>query len=50
VQLRRWAKRIGGRYLSADRAEEYGARDGVAGELPVRLRVEKVVVRKRIAA
>lgn len=42
-QVRSWATRIGGRYMGADRAEEYGARNGVAGELLVRLRPERVV-------
>jgi PPOX class probable F420-dependent enzyme len=38
-----WATRIGGRYMGADRAEEYGARNGVAGELLVRLRPARVI-------
>ena len=42
-EVRRWAARIGGRYMGTDRAEEYGARNGVAGELVVRLRPEHVV-------
>ncbi|MEV5610132.1 PPOX class F420-dependent oxidoreductase [Streptomyces sp. NPDC052225] len=37
------ATRIGGRYMGADRAEEFGRRNGVPGELLVRVRVEKVV-------
>jgi PPOX class probable F420-dependent enzyme len=41
--VRRWASRLGGRYMGADRAEEYGSRNGVAGELVVRLRPERVV-------
>jgi PPOX class probable F420-dependent enzyme len=40
--LRRWATRIGGRYMGAERAEEFGARNGVAGELLIRLRAAKV--------
>lgn len=36
-QLRNWAARIGGRYMGAERAEEYGARNGVPGELLVRV-------------
>jgi PPOX class probable F420-dependent enzyme len=36
--LRRWAGTIGGRYMGADRADEFGARNGVPGELLVRLR------------
>jgi len=35
--VRVWAARIGGRYMGADRAEEYGARNGVPGELVVRV-------------
>ncbi len=42
-QVRRWAERIGGRYMGADRAEEYGARNGVPGELVVYLRPERVL-------
>jgi PPOX class probable F420-dependent enzyme len=40
--LREWATRIGGRYMGAQRAEEFGARNGVPGELLIRLRVERV--------
>ena len=43
AEVRRWATRIGGRYMGPERAEEYGARNGVAGELVVRLRPERVV-------
>jgi PPOX class probable F420-dependent enzyme len=42
-EVRRWASRLGGRYMGADRAEEYGSRNGVAGELVVRVRPERVV-------
>ena len=31
-----------GRYMGADRAEEYGRRNGVPGELVVRIRPTKV--------
>jgi PPOX class probable F420-dependent enzyme len=41
--VRRWATRLGGRYMGAARAEEYGARNGVAGELVVRLRPDRIV-------
>jgi PPOX class probable F420-dependent enzyme len=40
---RHWAAIIGGRYMGADRAEEYGARNGVAGELLVRLHPTRIV-------
>ncbi len=36
------ATRTGGRYMGADRAAEYGARNGVPGELVVRVRPTKV--------
>ena len=42
-EVRRWATEIGGRYMGADRADEYGARNGVPGELLVRLRPSRVV-------
>ena len=45
----RWATRIGGRYMGADRAEEYGRRNGVPGELVVRVRPDKVVAKLDIA-
>jgi hypothetical protein len=41
--VRNWATRIARRYMGDDRAEEYGARNGVAGELVARLRPERVV-------
>ncbi|OBB58377.1 PPOX class F420-dependent oxidoreductase [Mycolicibacterium monacense] len=37
------ATRIGGRYMGADRAEEFGRRNGVPGELVVRITPTKVV-------
>jgi PPOX class probable F420-dependent enzyme len=42
-QVRHWATRIAARYMGADRAEEFGARNGVAGELLVRIRMDKVI-------
>ncbi|MGW1882474.1 PPOX class F420-dependent oxidoreductase [Streptomyces sp. NPDC001970] len=41
-ELRHWATRIGARYMGEERAEEFGARNGVPGELVVRVRVEQV--------
>ena len=41
-ELVRTATVIGGRYMGADRAEEFGRRNGVPGELLVRLRPTKV--------
>jgi hypothetical protein len=42
-EMRRWATSIGGRYMGAERADEFGRRNGVPGELLVRLRPTKVV-------
>jgi PPOX class probable F420-dependent enzyme len=42
-EARRFATRIGARYMGDDRAEEFGERNAVEGELVVRLRMEKVV-------
>jgi PPOX class probable F420-dependent enzyme len=49
-ELRRWATVLGGRYMGEDRAEEYGARNGVPGELLVRVRPTKVIVARDIAS
>jgi hypothetical protein len=38
-----WAAVIGGRYMGAENAGEYGRRNGVPGELLVRLRPTNVV-------
>ena len=48
-ELRRWAARIGGRYMGEDRAEEFGRRNAVPGELLVRVRIEKVIAEAGIA-
>ena len=42
-QVRAWAARIGGRYMGADRADEFGARNGVPGELLVRVTPRRFV-------
>lgn len=42
-EVRRFATIIGGRYMGRDRAEEFGARNGVPGELLVRLHPTRVV-------
>lgn len=44
-----WATRIGGRYMGADKAEAYGRRNAVPGELLVRLRPTHVVAQAEIA-
>ena len=48
-EVRRWATELGGRYMGADRAGEFGARNGVRGELLVRVRVTKVVATRDMA-
>ncbi|MEU9954330.1 PPOX class F420-dependent oxidoreductase [Streptomyces sp. NPDC050982] len=48
-ELRLWAGRIGGRYMGEERAEEFGARNGVPGELLVRVRIEKVLAEGGVA-
>jgi PPOX class probable F420-dependent enzyme len=47
--LRRWATVIGGRYMGAECAEEFGARNGVPGELLVRIIPTRVLARADIA-
>jgi PPOX class probable F420-dependent enzyme len=44
-----WATRIGGRYMGADRADEYGRRNAVEGELLVRVTPQKIVAYKNIS-
>ncbi|MFF9128405.1 PPOX class F420-dependent oxidoreductase [Streptomyces sp. NPDC014889] len=48
-ELRQWATRIGSRYMGEERGEEFGARNGVPGEVLVRVRVDKVVAVKDLA-
>jgi len=48
-ELRHWATVIGGRYMGADRAEAFGARNGVPGELVVRLRPTRLIARARVS-
>ena len=49
TEVREWAGRIGGRYMGADRAEEYGERNGVPGELLVRFHVERAITAYDVA-
>ena len=48
-RVRHWAAVIGGRYMGADRADEYGARNGVPGELLVRLTPTKTISARDVA-
>jgi len=49
AEVRRIATVVGGRYMGADRAEEFGARNGVEGELAVRLAIEKIIGRDNVS-
>ena len=42
-EVAHWAAVLGGRYMGEDRAEEYGRRNGVPGELLVRVRPDRVL-------
>jgi PPOX class probable F420-dependent enzyme len=44
-----WAVALGGRYMGADRAEQFGRRNAVEGELLVRLLPDHVVALGRIS-
>jgi PPOX class probable F420-dependent enzyme len=48
-QLLYWATRIGGRYMGSDLAEAYGRRNGVEGELLVRVTPTKIIAQKDVA-
>ena len=48
-ELLRFATAIGGRYMGADRAEEFGRRNAVPGELLVRLQPERVIATADVA-
>ena len=48
-EVRRWATVIGGRYMGAERADEFGARNGVPGELLVRVTPTKVIAARNVS-
>ncbi|HMQ31590.1 MAG TPA: PPOX class F420-dependent oxidoreductase [Chloroflexaceae bacterium] len=48
-ELRAWATRIAGRYMGADQAETYGRRNGVPGEILVRVTPTRLVGQADIA-
>ncbi|WP_460724691.1 PPOX class F420-dependent oxidoreductase [Nocardia heshunensis] len=48
-ELVRTATTIGARYMGADRAEEFGKRNGVPGELVVRLKPTKVITNFKVS-
>ncbi|MQA94803.1 MAG: TIGR03618 family F420-dependent PPOX class oxidoreductase [Streptosporangiales bacterium] len=49
AESRRIATIVGGRYMGAGRAEEFGARNGVPGEYVVRVAIKKVVAQADLA-
>jgi PPOX class probable F420-dependent enzyme len=44
-----WATRLGGRYMGEDKAEAFGRRNAVPGELLVRVTPTRVVSRKNVS-
>ncbi|MFG2515292.1 PPOX class F420-dependent oxidoreductase [Streptomyces sp. NPDC048584] len=48
-ELRHWAARIGARYMGEERAAEFGERNGVPGELLVRVGIERILAEKGVA-
>ena len=50
AEVKKWATVIGGRYMGADQAEAFGERNGVAGELLVRVKIDKMVAKKEMSA
>jgi PPOX class probable F420-dependent enzyme len=49
-EMLHFATAIGNRYMGADRAEEFGRRNAVPGELLVRLRPKRVIATADLAA
>jgi PPOX class probable F420-dependent enzyme len=48
-QLKLWATRIAARYMGSDLAEAYGNRNAVPGELVVRVILNKVIFKDKVA-
>jgi PPOX class probable F420-dependent enzyme len=48
-ELLHWATLIAARYMGEERAEEFGRRNAVPGELLVRLRPERVIAESGVA-
>jgi PPOX class probable F420-dependent enzyme len=48
-ELLRWSIRIGGRYMGADRAEEFGRRNAVPPEMLIRVTPTKIVAKIDVA-
>ncbi|MCX5457289.1 PPOX class F420-dependent oxidoreductase [Streptomyces albidoflavus] len=50
AELLRWATRIAARYVGEEKAEQFGARNAVPGELLVRVTVEKATAMADLTA
>ncbi|WP_129675316.1 PPOX class F420-dependent oxidoreductase [Candidatus Chloroploca sp. Khr17] len=50
VALKTWATRIAGRYMGPEQAAAYGARNGVPGELLVRIQITHLVGQAEVSA
>jgi PPOX class probable F420-dependent enzyme len=48
-ELLHWSTVIGGRYMGEDQAEAYGRRNGVPGELLVRIRPTRIIASAEVA-
>jgi PPOX class probable F420-dependent enzyme len=48
-EVRQWATRIAARYVGQDQAAAYGERNGVPGELLVRVRIAKITAMAELA-
>jgi PPOX class probable F420-dependent enzyme len=48
-ELLRFATEIGARYMGSERAEEFGRRNAVPGELLIRVRVDRVIAETDVA-
>lgn len=46
--LRRWATTIAARYMGADKADEYGERNSVEGELLIRVKPTKMISNRNV--
>ena len=50
AEVKKWATVIGSRYMGTDQAEAFGERNGVEGELLVRVKIDKIVAKKEMSA
>lgn len=50
AEMKAWATKIGARYMGDDQAEAFGKRNSVAGEWLVRVKIDKIIAKKEMAA